>query len=92
MSPLEYMQRLSALVLRLRLHLIRFHGVLAPKAKLRALVARQEAEALAQTAIPAECEVGCARHRLVRLSGLVQPIKWVTPNRPSWSARSLPPV
>ena len=42
MSPLEFMQRLAALVPRPRLHLIRFHGVLAPsftnEAKLRALV------------------------------------------------------
>jgi hypothetical protein len=30
MSPLEFMQRLAALVPRPRLHLIRFHGVLAP--------------------------------------------------------------
>ena len=36
MSPLELMQRLAALVPRPRLHLIRFHGVLAPHAKLRA--------------------------------------------------------
>ena len=34
MAPLEFMQRL-ALVPRPRLHLIRFHGVLAPNAKLR---------------------------------------------------------
>jgi hypothetical protein len=38
MSPLEFMQRLAALVPRPRLHLIRFHGVLAPHAKLRAVV------------------------------------------------------
>ncbi len=38
MSPLEFMQRLAALVPRPRLHLIRFHGVLAPHAKLRAAV------------------------------------------------------
>ncbi|EFK97712.1 hypothetical protein LDC_0232 [sediment metagenome] len=31
MSPLEFMQRLAALVPRPRLHLIRFHGVLAPE-------------------------------------------------------------
>ena len=31
MSPLEFMQRLAALARRPRLHLIRFHGVLAPK-------------------------------------------------------------
>ena len=35
MAPLEFMQRLAALVPRPRLHLIRFHGVLAPNAKLR---------------------------------------------------------
>ncbi|WP_088281862.1 transposase [Ideonella sp. A 288] len=33
MSPLEFIQRLAALVPRPRLHLIRFHGVLAPNAK-----------------------------------------------------------
>ena len=38
MLPLECMQRLAALVPRSRLHLIRFHGVLAPNAKLRASV------------------------------------------------------
>ena len=44
MSPLEFMQRLAALVPRPRLHLIRFHGVLAPYAKLRAaIVARPRA-------------------------------------------------
>ena len=35
MEPLEFMERLAALVPRPRLHLIRFHGVLAPNAKLR---------------------------------------------------------
>jgi len=35
MSPLEFMQRLAALVPRPRLHLIRFHAVLAPNARLR---------------------------------------------------------
>jgi len=44
MSPLEFMQRLAALVPRPRLHLIRFHGVLAPHAKLRAAVVPQRVE------------------------------------------------
>ncbi|MGH8549012.1 MAG: transposase [Methylococcales bacterium] len=35
MSPLEFMQRLAALVPRPRLNLIRFHGILAPNAKHR---------------------------------------------------------
>ncbi len=41
MTPLEFMQRLAALVPRPRLHLIRFHGVLAPNAELRAMVVPQ---------------------------------------------------
>lgn len=40
MSPLEFMQRLAALVPRPRLNLIRFHGVLAPNAKLRPMIIR----------------------------------------------------
>ena len=38
MAPMEFTQRLAALVPRPRLHLIRFHGVLAPNAKLRKAV------------------------------------------------------
>jgi hypothetical protein len=60
MSPLEFMQRLAALVPRPRLHLIRFHGVLAPNAKLRALVVPQQPETPAQSVAPAECEANCA--------------------------------
>jgi Putative transposase len=43
-SPLEFMQRRAALVPRPRLHLIRFHGVLAPNAKLRAQVVPKDHE------------------------------------------------
>ena len=50
----------AVLVPRPRLHLIRFHGVLAPlsttSAKLRAQTVPQEPEAPAQEAKPAECE------------------------------------
>ena len=68
MSPLEFMQRLAALVPRPRLHLIRLHGVLAPNAKLRAQVVPQDPEPPAQAAPRAECEATCAHHRPVRLS------------------------
>ena len=72
MSPLEFMQRLAALVPRPRLHLIRFHGVLAPNAKLRARVVPQEVlqapKPAPQEAKPAECEANCAHHRPMRLS------------------------
>ena len=72
MSPLEFMQRLAALVPRPKLHLIRFHGVLArsltTSAKLRSLVVPQEPEPAAQAAQPAECEATCVHHRPVRLS------------------------
>jgi hypothetical protein len=44
MSPLEFLQRLAALVPRPRLHLIRFHGVLAAHAKLRAAVVPRTAD------------------------------------------------
>ena len=56
-----------ALVPRPRLHLIRFYGVLAPNAKLRALVVPQEAEASAQEATSAECEANCGK-RLAKSS------------------------
>ena len=68
MSPLEFMQRLAALVPRPRLHLIRLHGVLAPNAKPRALVVPQEPAPAEPAAPPAECEAICAPHRPVRLS------------------------
>jgi Putative transposase len=38
LTPMEFMQRLAALVPQPRLHLIRFHGVLAPNAKLKSKV------------------------------------------------------
>ena len=60
MSPLEFMQRLAALVPRPRLHLIRFHGVLALNAKLRPLVVSQQppaqARAATEAAVAAVCE------------------------------------
>jgi len=68
MSPPESMQRLAAVVPRPRLHLIRFHGVLAPSAKLRAMVVPQGPVEGAPAAKPAECEANCAHHRPVRLS------------------------
>lgn len=65
MSPLDFMQRMVALVPRPRLHLIRFYSVLASNARLRALVAPQEPEPEAQAARPAECEANCAHQRPV---------------------------
>ena len=50
MAPMEFMQRLAALVPRPRLHLIRFHGVLAPNAKLRKAVVPVPPLAVANTA------------------------------------------
>ena len=72
MSPLEFMQRLAALVPRPRLHLIRFHGVLAPNAKLRPLVVPQgppaQAQAATEAAVAAECEVQTIEARPHRIS------------------------
>lgn len=65
MSPLEFTQRLAALVPRRRLHSISFHGVLALDARLRALVVLPEPEPTAQEAKSAECKTNCAYHRPV---------------------------
>jgi len=68
MSPLDFMQRLAALVPRPRLHLNHFHGVLAANATLRAMLVLQGPDEPTNAAQPAECEANCARHRPVRLS------------------------
>ena len=68
MSPLEFMQRLAALVPRPRLHLIRFHGVLVPNANLCALVVSQAPEPPTQAPPAAEREAICSHHHPVRLS------------------------
>jgi hypothetical protein len=65
MSPLEFMQRLAALVPRPRLHLMRFHGVLAPNARLRAQIvpgpAQYPSEHLAEHAHGAAARMSWAR-------------------------------
>jgi hypothetical protein len=72
MSPLEFMQRLAALVPRPRLHLIRFHGVLAPNAKLRSLVVPQgppkDEEVPGVVASGAQCEAETAQGGPARIS------------------------
>ena len=68
MSPLEFMQRLEALVPRPRLHLIRFHGVLAPNAKLRALVVPQAPEAATGESEITATESACTHSRPARIS------------------------
>lgn len=71
MNPLEFMQRLAALVPRPRLQLIRFHGVLAPNAKLRPLVVpqgQQAQEQATEAAAAAECEAQTLQARPNRIS------------------------
>jgi hypothetical protein len=72
MSPLEFMQRLAALVPRPRLHLIRYHGVLAPHAKLRARVVPQappaQEQAATEAAVAAQSEVETVQARPRRIS------------------------
>lgn len=46
MTPLEFLQRLAALIPRPRLHLIRFHGVLAPNSALRPRIVPAKADHL----------------------------------------------
>ncbi len=69
MQPQEFMQRLAALVPRPRLHLIRFHGVLAPNAGLRAAIVPglpQNTSAAEEHAHGAPARMGWAR-RLKRV-------------------------
>lgn len=68
MSPLEFMQRLAALVPRPRLHLIRFHGVRAPHANLRAQVVPQAREETTDDSELTATESGCTPVRLARIS------------------------
>jgi len=53
---------------RPRLHLIRFHGVLAPNAKLRALVVPHGPEQATGKSEQTASEPGCAHSRPVRIS------------------------
>ena len=64
MHAQEFMQRLAALVPRPHLHLIRFHGVLAPNAKLRAAVIPQPAQ---KDSAPAHAHGQAARMSWARL-------------------------
>jgi hypothetical protein len=66
MSPLEFMQRLAALVPRPRLHLIRYHGVLAPNANLRARVVPQGPPASGHAATEVEARAECEEAEPVR--------------------------
>ncbi len=75
MSPLEFMQRLAALIPRLHLHLIWFHGVLVPNAKPRALVVPQGPPAQEEAATEAAAAAGCE----------IEPFL-ARPNHMSWRA------
>ena len=68
MAPLEFMQRLAALVPRPRLHLIRFHGVMAPNAKLRSEIIPSPVEQATEPACDhAQAQGASARMSWARL-------------------------
>ena len=78
MSLLVFLQRLAALVPRPRLHLIRFHGVLAPNARLRAQVVPQgsarvdEERVVEAAAVECEGEPAAARPDRIGWAGLLK--------------------
>ncbi len=74
MSQLEFMQRLAALVPRPRLHLIRFHGVLAPHARLRAAVVPGKPSGPADEHLQASARMSWARllKRLISTSSIAR--------------------
>lgn len=47
-TPLEFMEKLAALVPKPRVHLTRFHGILAPHAKIRSLIVPKKEEPVAE--------------------------------------------
>ena len=68
MTPMEFMQRLAALVPRPRLHLIRFHGVLAPNARLRKAVVPVPPQTVITPAHAGDCAytpTGSAQSRMI---------------------------
>jgi hypothetical protein len=76
MSPLAFMQRLAALVPRPRLHLIRYHGVLAPNARLRARVVPQQPPAPGHAATEVEARAECEEAEPVRARPRPQRMGW----------------
>ena len=65
MTPLKFLQRLAALVPHPRLHLIRFHGVLAPNTALRSQIVPGEADPVTDTARePSEPPTASPRARM----------------------------
>ena len=67
MEPLEFMERLAALVPRPPLHLIRFHGVLAPNAKLRSQIVPAPPERATETSSEGSHAQGAPRMSWARL-------------------------
>ncbi len=72
MEPLEFMQRLAALVQRPRLHLTRFHGVLAPNAKLRSKVVPGAQEQKTPEAQTPEEDPPCANGARMRWAQMLK--------------------
>ena len=85
MEPLEFMERLAALVPRPRLHLIRFHGVLAPNAKLRGKIVPAAAKPAIETSrtLPQLPSIACEKamipshetNTLLPVKGPIKPVE-----------------
>ena len=79
MSPLEFLQRLAALVPRPRLHLIRFHGTLAPNAERRTPNAKLRAMGGASGPRRAHQHVGAGRYGAGLRTPFPVRIRWTRP-------------
>jgi hypothetical protein len=86
MTPVDFMERLAALVPRPRLHLIRFHGVLAPNAKLRALVVPRVVRSIYEDTELSEVP----RHR--RAAALRSATSWLPPSTRPYAYFGLMPI
>src|SRR4029434_5759656 len=87
MEPLEFMERLAALVPRPRLHLMRFHGVLAPNAKLRSKIVPAPAEPAPETS-SGDAQAQGAPARRVDLVQTIRGAEHRLPTQADGAARS----
>ena len=71
LTPMEFMRRLAALIPRPRLHLIRFHGVLAANAKLRSKVVPVPPQETTEGEGDCQSGVICVRRHHLTLGGWI---------------------
>ena len=76
MEPMQFMEKLSAIIPRPRVHLTRFHGILAPHDKHRKHVVPKSAEVEELTKAPAEVKILTLHEQLLEKKKKTQRMSW----------------